>query len=450
MGSTLTIIGILAVFPIFLIVQYASAQSSDCYTRFIFAWHTLNPVLDCMEERLDAGGSGNGTSIHTLLNSTSHSDTVTQTVSRGSLVYGNSTPLWDELVISSSGKYLRSDGTDLSWQYGKHTTIALTPYTATSNDELLRVNTTLGDITINLPTVIGLEGKTYEIININGVNDVIIDPAGIEQINGAGTTHTLTDLREGVIIKSDGVIGWNVISYFRTNLLDGTAFTDVVSSAVTAGDLIVGNDTPVWDDLPQGSNGQVLTVDTTGNPNLKWVTPIDTNECTSTGTGEAVCESANNINSLIAGTGITIADTTGDLTITNTVTDTDDLIGQLVVSVFQSVTKTNIGTSLVDVYATAFDMENMASIDCNLITDFRIVYMWDYVGTGTHSLEWVDVADNNNKLFQTTIVADADPIDSGWFSSPAWCSGIKSIELRASSTTAGDDPQSKGYVIYAR
>lgn len=43
-------------------------------------------------------------------------------------------------------------------------------------------------------------------------------------------------------------------------------------------------------------------------------------QCANTGTGEAVCESANNINSLIAGSGITITDTVGDLTIAQTST----------------------------------------------------------------------------------------------------------------------------------
>jgi len=40
-----------------------------------------------------------------------------------------------------------------------------------------------------------------------------------------------------------------------------------------------------------------------------------TSNCNNTGTGEAVCESANNINSLIATSPITVTDTTGDLTI---------------------------------------------------------------------------------------------------------------------------------------
>lgn len=51
---------------------------------------------------------------HALLG-TSHSDTTTAAVSRGSLIYGNSTPLWDELVIGTAGQVLQSDGTDIAW-----------------------------------------------------------------------------------------------------------------------------------------------------------------------------------------------------------------------------------------------------------------------------------------------------------------------------------------------
>lgn len=58
-------------------------------------------------------GTG-ATSAHNLL-SASHGDTVAQTVSRGSLIFGNSTPAWDELTIGASGTVLGSDGTDASW-----------------------------------------------------------------------------------------------------------------------------------------------------------------------------------------------------------------------------------------------------------------------------------------------------------------------------------------------
>lgn len=57
---------------------------------------------------------GAGAVAHALLGA-DHSDTATDSVTRGSLIYGNSTPAWDELVIGSSGKLLRSDGTDAAW-----------------------------------------------------------------------------------------------------------------------------------------------------------------------------------------------------------------------------------------------------------------------------------------------------------------------------------------------
>lgn len=56
-------------------------------------------------------GSGN----HTILDGSVHSDSVVQTVSRGSLIYGNGIPKWDELVLGPAGAFLRNDGTDAMW-----------------------------------------------------------------------------------------------------------------------------------------------------------------------------------------------------------------------------------------------------------------------------------------------------------------------------------------------
>jgi len=50
-----------------------------------------------------------------LLSTSTHNDVVDATVSRGSLIYGNSTPKWDELVVGSANRLLRSDGTDIAW-----------------------------------------------------------------------------------------------------------------------------------------------------------------------------------------------------------------------------------------------------------------------------------------------------------------------------------------------
>ena len=43
-------------------------------------------------------------------------DTVAQTVTRGSLIYGNSTPKLDEFVVGAADRVLTSDGTDVAWK----------------------------------------------------------------------------------------------------------------------------------------------------------------------------------------------------------------------------------------------------------------------------------------------------------------------------------------------
>ena len=51
---------------------------------------------------------------HAILSAT-HSDSVANAVTRGSLIYGNATPAWDELVIGAADTILASDNTDASW-----------------------------------------------------------------------------------------------------------------------------------------------------------------------------------------------------------------------------------------------------------------------------------------------------------------------------------------------
>ena len=72
-----------------------------------------NGEIDITIASIGGGGSG---STHTLLDSAIHTDTATATVTRGSMVYGDSTPEWNELVIGVSNTFLKSDGTDPSWQ----------------------------------------------------------------------------------------------------------------------------------------------------------------------------------------------------------------------------------------------------------------------------------------------------------------------------------------------
>lgn len=113
--------------------------------------------------RLNSGGSAweaytpssGGTTPHDFLDSTVHSDTVTQTVSRGSLIYGNATPAWDELAIQASGAsgyVLATDATDVGWKkqrYVEKLSTSATSYDIVHNLGTRRVMVLCQDTTNN-------------------------------------------------------------------------------------------------------------------------------------------------------------------------------------------------------------------------------------------------------------------------------------------------------------
>lgn len=72
--------------------------------------------------RVNAGGTfpewgvvPPGAMPHTLLDGTAHTDTAIDTVSRGSLIYGNATPRWDELVHPGALYHFQTDANDVVW-----------------------------------------------------------------------------------------------------------------------------------------------------------------------------------------------------------------------------------------------------------------------------------------------------------------------------------------------
>lgn len=52
---------------------------------------------------------------HAMLDASVHTDSVADGVTRGSIIYGNATPKWDELVVGAADRVLVSDGTDIAW-----------------------------------------------------------------------------------------------------------------------------------------------------------------------------------------------------------------------------------------------------------------------------------------------------------------------------------------------
>ncbi len=83
-----------------------TGAASKC-ARFDASGYLVAATGDCTAG--DTGGS------NALLDGSVHTDTVAQAVTRGSIIYGNATPAWDELTIGGANTFLHSDGTDAAW-----------------------------------------------------------------------------------------------------------------------------------------------------------------------------------------------------------------------------------------------------------------------------------------------------------------------------------------------
>ena len=121
--------------------------------------------------------------------------------------------------------------------------------------------------------------------------------------------------------------------------------------------------------------------------------------------------------------------------------------------IWRSVTMTNIGSAYKDVYSTtAFDEEHLLKVDFTGVNSVRMVFLWDYVGTGTQQVRIADLDDNANVLIESsTFTADKDPGDTGWVTLPAaFTNATKRLEFQGKSTTTTDDPIAKGYILYAK
>jgi hypothetical protein len=126
------------------------------------------------------------------------------------------------------------------------------------------------------------------------------------------TTVSLVNQNDAIMVSSDGIINdmWRILGIYNgTNLVsDNTVCANVGTGSNIYKDgecnfrTILGSP-----DISVTQQTNTITVDFNGT---------DNNSCTNTGTGEAICESANNINSLIATSPLGVSDTTGDLTLT--------------------------------------------------------------------------------------------------------------------------------------
>lgn len=114
------------------------------------------------------------TQTSVLLDGSVHTDTVAQTVSRGSIIYGNSTPKWDELVVGSATKpygVLSNDGTDVAWRQNQGAAV----YVPTTADDAINSVT---DITI----------ETRDVTNVSAGDQVVME-GSFTIVNDSGATR---------------------------------------------------------------------------------------------------------------------------------------------------------------------------------------------------------------------------------------------------------------------
>lgn len=90
------------------LVTVDGAPNDDEYARF---------TADGIEGRttVQVLADIGGVAAHAMLDGTVHTDSVADAVTRGSLIYGNATPMWDELVVGYAGQFLKTDAADTFW-----------------------------------------------------------------------------------------------------------------------------------------------------------------------------------------------------------------------------------------------------------------------------------------------------------------------------------------------
>jgi len=210
--------------------------------------HTGNRILDALIEavnrntsaRSESGGGGGGSTPegtkHHILSSM-HDDSNPAGVSEGSLILGDKTPEWGELVIGGAGELLTSDGTTAGW---------VAPGAPVAHDVLsAQHGDTLAAAVSRGSLIVGNATPKWSELVISAV--------------------------AGHILTSDGTdAAWAAPAAPAAHDILSAQHGDTLAAGVSQGSIIVGNATPKWSELVIGANTFVLTSDGT---DAAWVAP---------------------------------------------------------------------------------------------------------------------------------------------------------------------------------
>ncbi len=81
-------------------------------------------------------------------------------------------------------------------------------YTVTTNDLMVLVDTTLGPVTITLPTAVGIPGTAYMAKKITSdANPVFVVPTAGQRVDGQGG-YALRAVNDAIVVASDNANWW--------------------------------------------------------------------------------------------------------------------------------------------------------------------------------------------------------------------------------------------------
>ncbi len=240
----------------------------------------LWPAADAIGALISDGGGGLSwgapvPAAHDLL-SASHGDTLAAGVTRGSVIYGNATPDWAELVKGADNTVLACTATDVAFE-----AIADLAVTSVAAGTGLTGGGGPGAITID---AVGGTGLTA-IANAINLDDTAVAPGAYGDATHVGT---FTVDQQGRLTAAADVLIAGVAPAAHDIL--SASHGDTLAGVVVDGDVIIGNVTPAWSRLaravPAANVRNVLGIDN-GETRPSWKTALDANDPTAIGINDA-------------------------------------------------------------------------------------------------------------------------------------------------------------------
>lgn len=177
-----------------------------------------------------AAGAG---ANHAILDGSVHTDSVADGVTRGSIIYGNATPKWDELTVGAADTFLGSDGTDVSYRTAAQVMASLSGEAGAAFSFNSQNLTAIGTIACGNATVTGT-------LDVTGN----IDPTTFETTRGGFLDEDAMGSN-----AADKVASQQSIKAYVDNVLQ------IVSTQTSVVDT-TANNIAVDDSLPQSNEGK--------------------------------------------------------------------------------------------------------------------------------------------------------------------------------------------------